>query len=102
MRAGRVAEHETAYSGRAAQYAFNINATTTTSEGLEDERDWARGSWSALEPYHTGTYVNFLMDEGQERIRSACRAEKYERLKNLKRRWDPDNRFRLNQKVPPD
>ena len=45
--------------------------------------------WSALEPYHTSVYVNFLMDEGEERIRQAYGAEKYDRLKALKRKYDP-------------
>jgi FAD/FMN-containing dehydrogenase len=62
----------------------------------------ARGLWSALESHHTSVYVNFLMDEGEERIRHAYGDAKYERLKNLKRRYDPDNVFRLNQNIPPD
>ena len=49
-----------------------------------------------------GVYVNFLMNEGEERVREAYGAEKYERLKALKRRYDPDNLFRLNQNIPPD
>jgi hypothetical protein len=46
-------------------------------------------------------YVNFLMDEGEERIRQAYGAAKYERLKALKRTYDPTNFFRLNQNIPP-
>jgi FAD/FMN-containing dehydrogenase len=99
--ASRVGEDETAFSGRTAGHAFNINATTATNEGFEEECEWARCLWSALEPHHTGTYANFLMDEGQERVRSAYGHEKYDRLKALKRRWDPENRFRLNQNVSP-
>jgi FAD/FMN-containing dehydrogenase len=60
-----------------------------------------RGFWSALEPWHTSVYTNFLMDEGQERIRDAYGEEKYARLRALKRRYDPDNFFRLNQNIPP-
>jgi FAD/FMN-containing dehydrogenase len=62
----------------------------------------ANGGWSALEPHHTGVYVNFLMDEGEERVLEAYGSDKYDRLKALKRRWDPDNVFRLNQNIPPD
>ena len=65
------------------------------------EREWARTFWSALEPYHTGVYVNFLMDEGEERVRQAYGPEKYDRLQALKRRYDPDNLLRLNQNIPP-
>jgi FAD/FMN-containing dehydrogenase len=48
-------------------------------------------------------YVNFLSDqeEGQDRIRAAYGPEKYERLKALKRKWDPDNFFRINQNISP-
>ena len=68
----------------------------------EEEREWARGLWSALEPHHTGSlYVNFLMEEGEERIRQAYGAAKYDRLKALKREWDPENMFRLNQNIGP-
>ena len=71
------------------------------ADGFDEERDWARGFWSALEPHHTSVYVNFLMDEGEERIRDAYGAAKYDRLKALKRKYDPDNLFRLNQNIPP-
>jgi hypothetical protein len=97
----RVGEDETAFSGRAGGHEFNISASTETEQGFEEEREWARGFWSALEPHHAGVYVNFLMNEGEERIREAYGAEKYDRLKALKRRYDPDNFFRLNQNIPP-
>jgi FAD/FMN-containing dehydrogenase len=47
-------------------------------------------------------YVNFMMDEGDERVRQAYGPAKFDRLKALKRRYDPDNVFRLNQNIPPD
>jgi FAD/FMN-containing dehydrogenase len=97
----RVADDETAFAGRGAGHTFNISATTATAEGFDEEREWSRGFWSALEPHHTSVYVNFLMEEGEERIREAYGPEKYERLKALKRRYDPDNLFRLNQNIPP-
>jgi FAD/FMN-containing dehydrogenase len=80
---------------------IDINATTATRDGFEEEREWSRSFWSALHPYHTGVYVNFLMDEGQQRIRDAYGTTKYGRLRGLKRQYDPDNRFRLNQNIPP-
>jgi FAD/FMN-containing dehydrogenase len=98
----RVGEEETAFSGRSGGFTYNINATTATADGFEAEREWARGFWSALEPFHASVYVNFLMDEGEERVRQAYGAEKYDRLKALKRRYDPDNFFRLNQNIPPE
>jgi FAD/FMN-containing dehydrogenase len=99
--AARVGENETAFGGRSAGHTFNITAVTHSGEGFDQEREWVRNFWSALEPYHTSVYVNFLMEEGEERIRQAYGAEKYDRLKALKRRYDPDNFFRLNQNIGP-
>jgi FAD/FMN-containing dehydrogenase len=98
----RVGEADTAFTGRHEGFTFNITAMTESAEGFEAERDWVRGFWSALEPYHTGVYVNFLMDEGEERVREAYGPDKYDRLKALKRHWDPANIFRLNQNISPD
>jgi len=97
----RVPEDATAFNGRRAGHTFNITAFTETAEGFDRERQWVRDFWSALAPYHTGVYVNFLMEEGEERIRQAYGAEKYDRLKALKQHYDPDNFFRLNQNIAP-
>ena len=97
----RVGENDTAFNGRNAGHTININATTTTAEGFDEEREWSRNFWSALQPYHTSVYVNFLMEEGEERIRQAYGADKYARLKALKQKYDPNNVFRLNQNIPP-
>ncbi|MGH3657960.1 MAG: FAD-binding oxidoreductase [Micromonosporaceae bacterium] len=97
----RVDEAETVFHGRRAGFTFNISGATADHAGFDAERDWVRSFWSALAPYHTSVYVNFLMDEGENRIRQAYGAEKYARLKALKRAWDPDNVFRLNQNIPP-
>jgi FAD/FMN-containing dehydrogenase len=97
----RIGEDETAFNGRTAGHSFNIGGNTTSAAGFEEEREWARSYWSALTPYHTSVYVNFLMEEGEERIRQAYGAKKYDRLKTLKRKYDPDNFFRLNQNIPP-
>ena len=60
-----------------------------------------RDFWSALEPWHTSVYVNFLDEEGEERVRAAYGAEMWDRLKALKRKYDPDNFFRVNQNIQP-
>ena len=63
--------------------------------------EWVREFGRAMEPFGSRNIaLNFNMDEGQERIRQAYGAEKYERLKALKRKYDPDNLFRLNQNIP--
>jgi FAD/FMN-containing dehydrogenase len=98
----RVGDDETAFHGRGAGFTFNINGNSYTADGFEEERQWARDYWSALAPHHTSVYVNFLMEEGEERIRQAYGAPKYERLKALKRKYDPHNLFRYNQNIRPD
>lgn len=97
----RAGEDETAFAGRGAGHTFNINGNTETAEGFDEEREWAREMWTALAPHHTSVYVNFLMDEGQERVRQAYGPAKYQRLQALKRKYDPDNFFRLNQNISP-
>ncbi|MET0704580.1 MAG: BBE domain-containing protein, partial [Mycobacterium sp.] len=69
---------------------------------FDAEREWARAYWSALAPYHSSVYVNFLMDEGEERVRRAYGPATFDRLTALKRKYDPDNVFRLNQNIRPD
>jgi FAD/FMN-containing dehydrogenase len=96
-----VGEADTAFNGRAAGFTFNITGMTESAAGFDREKEWVRDFWSALEPYHSTVYVNFLMEEGEERIRQAYGAEKFDRLKALKRRYDPDNFFRINQNIPP-
>ena len=98
----RRGDQETAFSGRRAGHTFNCGGATETADGFDEEREWARGLWEALKPYHVGAYVNFLHDEGRERVREVYGADKYNRLRALKRKYDPDNFFRLNQNVSPE
>jgi FAD/FMN-containing dehydrogenase len=96
-----VGDDDTAFNGRGAGHTFNITCSTEDADGFAEERQWARDFWSALEPFHQGVYVNFLMEEGQDRIREAYGPKKLERLRSVKREYDPDNLFRLNQNIPP-
>ena len=96
-----VDDDDAAFNGRGAGHTFNITGSTETAAGFDEEREWARSFWSALEPHRTGVYVNFLMNEGTERVREAYGAAKYDRLRALKRRYDPENLFRLNQNISP-
>jgi hypothetical protein len=98
----RVERDATAFSDRGTGFTFNITASTEGAEGFNQERTWVRDFWGALGPYHEGVYVNFLMEEGEDRIRTAYGPAKYDRLKALKRKWDPGNLFRLNQNIRPD
>jgi FAD/FMN-containing dehydrogenase len=96
----RVAEDATAYSHRSARYNININAVWLPGERGEVETAWAIDLFDRLNA-RQAVYVNFLMDEGQERVRKAYGPAKYERLVALKARFDPDNVFRMNQNIAP-
>jgi FAD/FMN-containing dehydrogenase len=98
----RVGDGDTAFDGRSVGFTFNINGNTATAEGFAEQRQWARDYWTALTPFHAGVYVNFLMEEGDARIRQAYGDAKYERLRAVKRAYDPTNVFRLNQNIRPD
>jgi FAD/FMN-containing dehydrogenase len=97
----RVGEDDTAYSGRQSAHTLNLACATETADGFDAEREWLERTWSALSPDGANTYVNFLMDEGDDRIRAAYGPAKYARLQALKRAYDPDNLFRRNQNISP-
>ena len=91
-----------AYSGRGAGFLVNPEADWDEPAGDEVNVAWARGLIEALGPYTVGTYLNFpgLLEEGEAQLRSSFGAH-YERLVEVKTRWDPQNLFRLNHNVPP-
>jgi FAD/FMN-containing dehydrogenase len=98
----RVGEDDTAFGNRHAAYAYNVNSLWM--DPSEDDRHEAanREFATALAPFSTGgVYVNFLGDEGDARVRAAYGDAKFDRLAKLKRLFDPDNLFRLNQNIPP-
>jgi hypothetical protein len=99
----RVGEMETAFAGRSPAFDVNINGVWLPegAEGASDHVAWVRSLFGELEPSARGVYVNFLGDEGADRVRAAYGAEKYERLVELKTRWDPTNVFRSNQNIAP-
>jgi len=62
---------------------------------------WAKEYWEAVHPFTMGgAYVNFMMEEGQERIQ-ATYGENHARLAAVKKKYDPDNLFRVNQNIKP-
>ena len=64
-------------------------------------RDWTVQYWDALHPYSSGgAYVNFMMDEGHDRVRASY-GDNYDRLARAKRKYDPTNLFRVNQNITP-
>jgi FAD/FMN-containing dehydrogenase len=99
----RVAEQDTAFSHRDAAFAMNIQASWLDPQESDEHIRWTRDFWEAMQPFSTGgVYVNFLSeDEGEDRVRAAYGATKYERLVALKNKYDPTNLFRLNQNIKP-
>jgi FAD/FMN-containing dehydrogenase len=92
----------TAYAGRRAPYLFNIITRWDNGPAGGDANiGWARDLADALEPHTAGAYVNFIGDTGADRVRAAYPPATYDRLASVKRRYDPDNIFRLNQNIPP-
>ena len=97
-----VGEGETAYTHRDAGFDFLISSIW--DDPAEDEANigWTRESFAALEPFMRGSvYVNYLGNEGEDRVRAAYGPEKHARLVELKNRYDPGNLFRLNQNIRP-
>jgi FAD/FMN-containing dehydrogenase len=98
----RVGKDETAHDERQAAFVLNAIASTHEPDGLETHVDWAQQFYAEIEPSLTGgAYINFLSAEGEERVRAAYGAEKFDRLRALKDRYDPTNLFHLNQNIPP-
>jgi FAD/FMN-containing dehydrogenase len=97
----RVGELDTPFGSRSSGFLVDILGATNSSTGFEQERDWARDCWTALTPHHAGAYVNWLMDEGELRVREAYGEQRYARLQAIKRQYDPENVFRLNQNIRP-
>ena len=98
----RVPDDATAFTGR--QGTYWIAAETLWHDAARDDemRPWPRDAIADVEPYATaGRYVNDVAEIGDEVVRSIYGVAKYDRLVELKRAWDPDNVFRLNQNIRP-
>lgn len=97
----RVRQDETAFSYRDATWSQVIVGVDPDPAQAEAIRDWAVAYWEALHPFSAGgSYVNFLMEEGQERVQATYRGN-YARLAAVKARYDPENFFHVNQNIKP-
>ena len=93
--------NDTAFSYRESNWAQVIVGVDPDPANREQITDWTRRYYDALHPYGAGgAYVNFMMDEGQERVQATYR-DNYERLAAIKGRFDPGNLFRVNQNIRP-
>jgi FAD/FMN-containing dehydrogenase len=99
--AGRVPADATAFAYRDGGWAGVIVGVDPDPANADRISQWAKDYWQRLHPTSAGgAYVNFLMDEGQDRIKAAYRGN-YERLALIKERYDPDNIFHINQNIHP-
>ena len=98
---GRVPDDATAYQGRSAAYLMNVHGRWSDASQDESGITWCRDLWNAMGQYATGeAYVNFMTEEEGARLESAY-GSSYQRLVELKNRYDPSNLFRLNQNIRP-
>jgi FAD/FMN-containing dehydrogenase len=99
--AQRIGRNDTAYSFREALFAEVIVGVDPEPANAEKITAWCKEYWDALHPYSAGgAYVNFMMEEGQERVQGTYR-DNYERLSEVKAKYDPRNFFRVNQNIRP-
>jgi hypothetical protein len=97
----RVGEPDTAWAYRKAMFSVSFNGIDPDPANYERMRQWVRDYWLALHPHSAGGgYVNFMMEEGQERVQAAY-GENYARLAQIKAKYDPTNLFHMNQNIKP-
>jgi FAD/FMN-containing dehydrogenase len=92
----------TAFAHRGARFALNIAGIWPDQTDNETNIAWVRDYYAAVHPHsgYEGGYTNFGAGDDDNRVKANYGAS-YERLAEIKRRWDPDNLFRLNQNVEP-
>ena len=99
--AGRVKNGATPWAYRDAKWAQVIVGVDPDPGKKDLISSWAKDYWTALHPYSAGgAYVNFMMDEGEDRVR-ATYGKNYAQLAKIKKRYDPTNLFRVNQNIRP-
>jgi FAD/FMN-containing dehydrogenase len=97
----RVGKNGMAFSYRDANWGMVIAAIDPDPANNEPMIAWAKAYSEALHPYTAGgAYINMIMDEGQERVKAAYR-DNYQRLVEIKNKYDPANFFHINQNIKP-
>jgi FAD/FMN-containing dehydrogenase len=97
----RVPVDATAFAHRSSRIMANVAAFYEGPDDRATREAWVTDFAAALGGSDGGAYVNFLVDEGEERVRAAYPGSTWERLAEIKGRYDPTNLFRLNQNIPP-
>ena len=97
----RVPADATAFAHRSSKIMVNVAALFENVDGRPKYEGWVQDFADEIRQDDPGAYVNFLEDEGPERVRAAYPGATWDRLREIKRRYDPTNLFQLNQNVPP-
>jgi len=97
----RVPADATAFAHRQSKIMVNVAAVYERPDEVAVHGPWVEAFAAALHQGDDGAYVNFLGDEGKARIRAAYPGSTWDRLRQIKARYDPTNLFRLNQNIPP-
>jgi FAD/FMN-containing dehydrogenase len=99
----RVASNATAFGDRSMPFMFSLDAIW--SDAADDNRniDWVRDCWQGMQRFSTGRmYLNFPgLGEGENLVRNAFGSETYRQLQEVKRKYDPNNIFKMNQNILP-
>lgn len=99
--AGRVGKDETPWAYRDAKYAGVIVGVDPDPVNADKITKWCKDYWEALHPFSSGgAYLNFIMNEGQDRIKASYK-HNYNRLTKIKKEYDPGNFFKVNQNILP-
>lgn len=99
--AGRVGKNDTPWAYRDANWAQVIVGVDPDPANNNKITKWTKDYYDAIHPYSAGgAYVNFMMDEGQDRVKASYK-DNYERLVKVKQKYDPKNLFRVNQNIKP-
>lgn len=97
----RISEDSSAAAYRNAGFVVNVAGAWDDAGETERHTAWVRGCWEALRPHSIGTYVNFLTQEDDQARVKAAYGLNYDRLAELKARFDPGNVLRANQNISP-
>ena len=99
--ASRVSKKDTAWNYRGATWAEVHAGIDPDPANKEAITNWAKEYWNAIHPYSAGgAYINFMMEEGEDRIKGTY-GENYDKLVEIKTKYDPQNLFRVNQNIIP-
>ena len=99
--AGRVGNSDTPWNYRSSKWAEVIVGVDPDPSNKDLITNWTKNYFDALHPYSAGgAYINFMMDEGDDRVKASY-GDNYKRLAQIKKKYDPNNLFRVNQNIKP-